>query len=62
MPFGRESRGIKFGNKPHLLVGTMVGTLATYILFVRHYRMLHSDGGEPAALTRAGQLFFLACC
>ena len=61
MPFGRESRGIKFGNKPHLVVGTMVGTLATYILFVRHYRMLNSDSGESRP-HEGRTTFFLACC
>lgn len=46
MPFGYEARNVKFGNKPHLLVGTMLGTLAVYIAFVRHYQKL-TDDSEP---------------
>ena len=44
MPFGRESRKISLGSKPHLLVGTMLGTLATFVVFVQHYTTLKDDG------------------
>ena len=47
MPFGWESTGRKnLGNKPRVLVGTAVGTLATYVLMVRHYKYM-SDESEP---------------
>ena len=33
----RGRRKINLGSKPRLLVGTAIGTLATYVLFVHHY-------------------------
>ena len=49
MPFGRESRKISLGSKPHLLVGTMLGTLATFVVFVNHYTTLKDDGSGARA-------------
>lgn len=39
-------RKVKLGKKPHLLVGTALGTLAAFVLFVRHYAQLKEEGGE----------------
>ena len=53
MPFGRESRKIKFGSKPHLLVGTALGTLATFVAFFEHYRTLGDNSGKKLTATFA---------
>ena len=49
MPFGREARKVSFGTKPHLLVGTVLGTLATYIALVKHYANLHDNSGARSS-------------
>jgi len=45
MPLGYEYsfRSASLGKKPHLLVGTMMGTLAAYVAFFRHYTAIADD-------------------
>jgi hypothetical protein len=44
-------RKVKLGSRPHLLIGTMVGTLAVFVLFLRHYTNLQSDNCARKAHT-----------
>ena len=46
--FGERRRKVSLGNKPRILVGTAVGTLATFVLFVKHYTEMLDDSGQPA--------------
>lgn len=52
MPFGHESRKISLGSKPHLLVGTAFGTLATFYAFFEHYRSITDESGALCVARR----------
>jgi hypothetical protein len=43
------------GQKPHLLVGTVVGTLAAYVAFFRHYTALADDSGALGRRARGAR-------
>ena len=43
-------RSREFGKRPRMMVGTLVGTLACFIMFVHHYSNDRDDSSEQTPL------------